>query len=148
MLPLLPGQLWQRGGLQGRHGRQAVVRRLAGRGGEEMFPLLAAASSVGVPRCAMAPIFSALSPWWRAGVVGVVLLPRTNLVRELLSDGYADLFRHPESESMGVGHPLPPLLLAETVSLPPRLPKWLVPRRSAVTSARRQRRWPGVGLGT
>jgi hypothetical protein len=123
----LPGRLWQRGGLQGRHGRQAVVRRLAGRGGEEMLPLLAAASSVGVPRRAVAPIFSALSPWWRPGVVGAVLLPRANLVRELLSDGCVGLLRHPDSESMGVGHPLPPLLPAETVPLPPRLPKWLVP---------------------
>jgi hypothetical protein len=148
MLPLLPGWLWQRGGLQRRRGRQAVVRRLAGRGGEEMLLLLAAASSVGVLRCAVAPIFSVLAPWWRAGVVGVVLLPRVSQVRELLSGGCGGLIRHPVSESMGVGHPLSPLPPTETVSLPPLLPKWLVPRRSAVTGARQRRRWPGVGLGT
>jgi hypothetical protein len=124
------------------------VRRLAGRGGEEMLLLLAVASSVGVPQRAVAPIFSVLAPWLGAGVVGAVLLPRASHVRELLSDGCGGLFRHPVSESMGVGHPFPPLLPTKTVSLPPLLPKWVVPRRSAVTGAQRQRRWPGVGLGT
>jgi hypothetical protein len=78
-----------------------VVRRLAGRGGEETLLLLAAASSVGVLRRTVAPFFSVLAPWWRAGVVRVVMLLRVSQDKEFLSGGCGGMFRHPVSESMG-----------------------------------------------
>jgi hypothetical protein len=130
MLPLLPGRLWQRGVCRG----GVVGKRWCG-----VWPAVVAR------RCSCFLLLLPLLVF-----LGVRWLPssRVSHVRKLLSGDCGSLIRHPVSESMGVGHPLPPLPPAETVSLPPLLPKWLVPRRSAVTGARRRRRWPGVGLGT
>jgi hypothetical protein len=108
-----------------------VAQRLAGRGGEEALCCnLLLLPPLVVFDVWLVPVFSVLAPWWRAGVGEAGLLPR---VCQLKGASPRRLWRQapsPRPESMDVGHPLPPLLLAEPVSLHLLLPKWPVPRWS------------------